>query len=85
MSVRTEVRMRELDTFGPTAGAAVTMTLISYRGRCHVGVKIDTAAVTDPEVPLDRVRDGFPEALPLGGAHAPVRLPLQKPREAPAA
>jgi diacylglycerol O-acyltransferase / wax synthase len=72
-------------SYNPTGGSAVSTTLISYRGVCNVGVNIDTAAVHDPEVPLDCLRHSVEEVLELPGAHAPVRLPLREAREAPAA
>ncbi len=33
--------------FGPTTGAALNVTLVSYRGTCCIGCTIDTAAVPD--------------------------------------
>ena len=36
--------------FGPTIGAAVNATLMSYAGVCHIGVNIDTRAIEDPEL-----------------------------------
>lgn len=53
-------------TFGPTIGASVNVTLMSYAGRCDVGVNIDTAAVPDPEVLAACLREGFAEITALG-------------------
>lgn len=63
--------------FGPTIGASVNITLLSYVDRCCVGVSCDTAAVPDPEVLLECLRDGFEEVLGVIGDHEEVRLPFQ--------
>lgn len=52
--------------FGPTIGAALNLTLMSYQGVCNIGVNIDTAAVPDPDLLLDCLRDGFAEIRALG-------------------
>jgi WS/DGAT/MGAT family acyltransferase len=70
--------------FGPTIGASVNVTLMSYVDRCCIGVNCDTAAVTDPDVLMECLRQGFEEVLVLGGEHAPVRRPLHDaPRRIP--
>ena len=74
--------------FGPTIGAAINATLLSYDGTCCVGVTIDTAAVPDGDVLMTCLADGFEEVLDLGGEHSAVRLPLHdgagdEPSEAP--
>ena len=53
--------------FGPTTGAALNVTLVSYRGTCCIGVNIDTAAVPDAGVLVDCLRQGFDEVLGRGG------------------
>ena len=53
--------------FGPTIGAALNVTLMSYCGTCYVGVNIDTGAVPDHDVLMDCLRDGFDEVLAVGG------------------
>lgn len=53
-------------TFGPTIGASVNITLMSYAGHCDIGVNIDTAAVPDPEVLVACLREGFAEIAALG-------------------
>ena len=58
--------------FGPTTGAALNVTLVSYRQTCCIGCNIDTAAVPDPEKLMSCLRDGFDEVLRLGGAHQTV-------------
>ena len=62
--------------FGPTTGAALNVTLVSYLGICCIGCTIDTAAVPDPDVLVDCLRQGFDEVLALGGSHRPARSPL---------
>ncbi len=51
--------------FGPTIGASVNITLISYCGVCCIGVNTDTGAVADHEVFLDCLREGFEEVTSL--------------------
>ncbi len=63
--------------FGPTIGAAVNATLLSYDGMCCVGLTTDTAAVPDSDALARCIAEGFHEVLELGGQHAPVSLPLQ--------
>ncbi len=52
--------------FGPTIGASVNITLMSYDGTCDIGVNIDTAAVPDPDVLLACLRESFAEITTLG-------------------
>ncbi len=52
--------------FGPTIGAALNLTLLSYCGTCHVAVNIDTAAVPDPDTLLQCLRESFDEISVLG-------------------
>jgi len=47
--------------FGPTAGAALNVTLMSYNGVCCIGVNADAAAIPDPDVLTDCLRAGFAE------------------------
>ena len=53
-------------SFGPTIGAAVNITLLSYCGTCFVGVNMDTGAIPDPDVFMDALRAGFDEVLAVG-------------------
>jgi diacylglycerol O-acyltransferase / wax synthase len=71
-------RMERYSPFGPTIGAAVNLTLLSYDGTCCVGVTIDTAAVPDYDVLTDCLREGFEEVLALGGKHKSVRMPVHE-------
>ena len=63
--------------FGPTIGAALNLTLISYCGTCFVGINSDMGAVSDPDVLVDCLRDGFDEILDVAGAAGHVVLPLR--------
>ncbi len=65
--------------FGPTIGAALNITLMSYCGTCFVGINIDTGAVPDPGVLMDCMRDGFDEVLAVAGSSGHVVLPTQLP------
>ena len=58
--------------FGPTIGASLNVTLMSYCGTCCVGVNVDTGAVPDADVMMDCLKHGFDEVLAVGGgtAHA---------------
>jgi WS/DGAT/MGAT family acyltransferase len=62
--------------FGPTIGASLNVTLLSYDGTCCIGLTVDDAAVPDSDVLVHCVAEGFEEVLALGGDHAPVTLPL---------
>ena len=62
--------------FGPTIGASLNVTLLSYDGTCCIGLTFDDAAVPDSDVLVHCVAEGFEEVLALGGDHAPVTLPL---------
>jgi hypothetical protein len=63
--------------FGPTIGAALNVTLMSYCGTCMVGVNIDAGAIPDPEVFMDCLRDGFDEVLSVVGVSDGVVLPVR--------
>jgi diacylglycerol O-acyltransferase len=52
--------------FGPTIGASVNTTLMSYDGTCDIGINIDTAAVPDPGVLLGCLRESLAEITALG-------------------
>jgi len=52
--------------FGPTIGASVNTTLMSYDGTCDIGINIDTAAVPDPDVLLGCLRESLAEITALG-------------------
>jgi diacylglycerol O-acyltransferase / wax synthase len=52
--------------FGPTIGASVNTTLMSYNGTCDIGINIDTAAVPDPDILLGCLRESLAEITALG-------------------
>jgi diacylglycerol O-acyltransferase len=62
-------RMEAFYPFGPPIGSAANITLMSYRGTCHIGVNTDQGAVPDPDVFLGCLAAGFAEV----GAVAPHR------------
>ena len=52
---------------GPVAGTAWNITMMSYAGMLNIGVHIDPAAVTDPELLMRSLKEGFTELLSAGG------------------
>ncbi|GAA4399057.1 wax ester/triacylglycerol synthase family O-acyltransferase [Fodinibacter luteus] len=61
--------------FGPTIGAALNITLMSYCDTCFVGINTDTGAVPDPDVLMECMRDGFDEVLSVAGRAGHAVLP----------
>jgi len=53
---------------GPVAGTAWNITLMTYNGELFMGVHIDPAAVSDPQLLRQCLEDGFQELLLAGGA-----------------
>jgi hypothetical protein len=51
--------------FGPVPGCALMVTLLSYAGTCCIGVNMDAAAVTEPELLMSCLQDGLDEVLAL--------------------
>lgn len=51
---------------GPMVGAAVNLTLLSYRDDIFVGVNVDPAAVADPDVLRECLLEGWDALLALG-------------------
>ena len=51
--------------FGPTIGAALNVTLMSYRDTCNLGLNIDTAAVHDPDTLIECFHEAFAEVCAL--------------------
>jgi diacylglycerol O-acyltransferase len=49
--------------FGPTIGAAVNTTLMSYAGTCNIGINVDTRAIDDPDLWVRCVAAGFEDLL----------------------
>jgi diacylglycerol O-acyltransferase / wax synthase len=59
-------RVAQWYAFGPTIGAALNATLVSYNGTCYIGLNVDTEAVPDSSAMLDCLRDGFDEVMLIG-------------------
>jgi WS/DGAT/MGAT family acyltransferase len=60
---------------GPLPGCATMITLITHGSTACVGVNLDPAAVTDPELFAECILGGFAEVLALKpGSPAPTRL-----------
>jgi len=51
--------------FGPTIGASVNVTLLTYVDTCALGINVDTAAIPDYDVFYDAIVAGFDEVLAL--------------------
>jgi WS/DGAT/MGAT family acyltransferase len=51
--------------FGPVPGCALMATLLSYAGTCCIGVNMDAAAVSEPEVLMGCLHEGMDEVLAL--------------------
>jgi diacylglycerol O-acyltransferase / wax synthase len=58
--------------FGPLAGAAVNVSVVSYGGMLYVAVNTDTAAVPDPAELVECLEQGFAEVLATARAPAGV-------------
>jgi diacylglycerol O-acyltransferase len=52
--------------FGPTVGAAVNVTLLTYVDVCALGIDVDTGAIPDYDVFYECLVAGFDEVLALG-------------------
>ena len=59
-------RVAEWYAFGPTIGAALNTTLVSYDGTCFVGVNLDRGAIPEADTMLECLREGFDEVIGLG-------------------
>jgi WS/DGAT/MGAT family acyltransferase len=51
--------------FGPTIGAGVNVTLLTYVDTCALGITLDTGAIPDGDVFLACLVEGFDEVLAL--------------------
>ncbi|MEE6177981.1 wax ester/triacylglycerol synthase domain-containing protein [Mycobacterium sp. 050134] len=51
--------------FGPTIGASVNVTLLTYVDTCSLGINVDSAAIPDFDVFHDALVAGFDEILSL--------------------
>ncbi|MFZ4432912.1 MAG: wax ester/triacylglycerol synthase domain-containing protein [Microthrixaceae bacterium] len=59
------VPVRSITPFGPIAGAAANVTLLSYQNELNIGINADPAAVTEPDLFVECVRRGYDEVLAL--------------------
>lgn len=59
-------RITHMYPFGPLPGCAAMITLISHDGTCCIGVNLDPASVTEPEVLMAGLRAGLDEVVALG-------------------
>ncbi|MEE6138369.1 wax ester/triacylglycerol synthase domain-containing protein [Mycobacterium sp. 050128] len=51
--------------FGPTIGASVNVTLLTYVDTCAIGINVDTVAIPDYDVFYDAIVAGFDELASL--------------------
>jgi diacylglycerol O-acyltransferase len=58
-------RLEAMFPFGPLAGAAVNVTLLSSCDDVHLGVNSDLAAVPDPDALVESLQESFDELLKL--------------------
>ncbi len=58
-------KVRVQYAFGPTIGAAVNVTLLTYVDTCALGIDVDTGAIPDFDEFYDCLVDGFDEVLAL--------------------
>ena len=65
--------------FGPTIGAAVNVTLMTYVDTCALGINVDTGAIPDFEVFHECLVAGFDEVLALASP-AVSAMPRQRRR-----
>ncbi|MFZ0834235.1 MAG: wax ester/triacylglycerol synthase domain-containing protein [Mycobacterium sp.] len=63
-------RVRVQYAFGPTIGAAVNVTLLTYVDTCALGIDLDTGAIPDYAVFQECLIAGFDEVLALAAAPA---------------
>jgi WS/DGAT/MGAT family acyltransferase len=79
-------RLTRLWAFAPTAGAALSITLVSHDGTCGIGLACDRLAVTDPDLLAGCLEQALDELVALGrgrdaAATVPERsaAPLRRP------
>jgi diacylglycerol O-acyltransferase len=58
-------RMERQVAFGPMTGAAANLVVLSYCDTLNVGVNTDPAAIADPDLFTECMREGFDEVLNL--------------------
>ena len=70
-----------LFAFGPTIGASLNTTLISYAGTCHIGINTDTAAVPDLDVLVACLQESLAEVTALGAPEPAPARPASDPAD----
>jgi hypothetical protein len=70
-----------LFAFGPTIGASLNTTLISYAGTCYIGINTDTAAVPDLDVLVACLQESLAEVTALGAAEPAPARPASDPAD----
>jgi hypothetical protein len=65
--------------FGPIMGTATNATMVTYNGTAHVGLNIDVSAVTEPDLLVECVREGFAGLCAAGGEAADEVRPRRAP------
>jgi hypothetical protein len=51
--------------FGPLAGSAANITLVSYVDDVDLGISTNPAAITDPDALMDNLHESFDEILKI--------------------
>ena len=64
--------------FGPTIGAGVNVTLITYQDTCALGINADSGAIPDLPLFLECLVAGFDEVLALGSEDTPATPPAAR-------
>lgn len=59
-------RVDHFYAFGPLAGSAVNIALFTYDGTAHLGITTDPAAIEDPDLFVECMREALNETLALG-------------------
>lgn len=59
------VEVESLLPFGPLAGSASNVTLLSYKGDLNIGINVDPAAAPDVELYVECLRRGYEDVLSL--------------------
>jgi hypothetical protein len=68
--------------FGPLPGCAAMVTMVSHTGTCCIGANLDRAAITNPELFVSCLREGFDEVLSLAQPARPRPTTPAKERTA---
>jgi diacylglycerol O-acyltransferase / wax synthase len=58
--------------FAPTVGCGMMIAMVSHNGRCCIGINSDRAAVTEPELLTNCLREGIEEVLALRSLAKPA-------------